>query len=139
MPDQSSGSAPACDPDAQSRPGGIASPSIPEQKKMGRHPDRYADKEFTETARLERDIKTGEVCLIVINALLLVTTVVLPRAIRPTTLRPCSNEMYHHLMFQGEEFLQHHQKSSDIESTRSMFKEEFGDPLRSKTDSSLVR
>jgi transposase len=47
-------------------------------------------------------------------------------------------EMYHSFMFRKQEFLQHYQRRSNVESTSSMMKRKFGDSLRSKTDVAMV-
>jgi hypothetical protein len=46
--------------------------------------------------------------------------------------------MYHYFEFRKDEFLQHYHKRSNVESTFSMMKREFGDGLRSKTDVAMV-
>src|SRR5205814_122727 len=45
----------------------------------GSTPPNSTDTPLTETAKLERDIKTGEICLIIINVLLLITTIVIAK------------------------------------------------------------
>ncbi len=47
-------------------------------------------------------------------------------------------EMYHYFNFRKQEFLQHYNKRSNVESTFSMMKRKFGDSIRSKTDVSMV-
>jgi transposase len=47
-------------------------------------------------------------------------------------------KMYHYFQFKRDEFLQHHHKRSNVESTFSMMKRKFGDGLRSKTDVAMT-
>ena len=47
-------------------------------------------------------------------------------------------EMFHYFNFRKQEFLQHYNKRSNVESTFSMMKREFGDSIRSKTDTAMV-
>ena len=46
--------------------------------------------------------------------------------------------MYYYFMFKRDEFLSHYHKRSNVESTFSMMKRQFGDSLRSKTDVAMV-
>ena len=46
----------------------------------------------------------------------------------------CGKKMFHYFAFNRQEFLQHHHKRSNVESTFSMIKAKFRDHVRSKTD-----
>ena len=47
-------------------------------------------------------------------------------------------KMYHYFQFKRDELLQHYHKRSNVESTFSMMKRQFGDSLRSKTDIAMT-
>jgi hypothetical protein len=53
------------------------SPSAPQEDKMSENASHSSDNKDDKTTKLERDIKTGEICLIMINGLLLITTIVI--------------------------------------------------------------
>jgi len=67
MPNEDGSNAPPADAERQ---------SFPQSQMRDESKDR-ADEEENPTTKLERDIKTGEIALIVINGLLLVTTIVI--------------------------------------------------------------
>jgi|SRR5271157_219785 len=80
MPDEDGGDSPTGKPPEQPifQPP-PAPPTTPQQNEMGHNPNRRPDNAGNHTAKLERDIRTGEICLIIINLLLLVTTIVIAR------------------------------------------------------------
>jgi len=55
------------------------SPSAPEKYEMSNTTKQTSGNQLNETVKLERDIKKGEIALILINALLLITTIVIAR------------------------------------------------------------
>jgi hypothetical protein len=79
MPDQSSGNTPSRESDSESLPESAIPPSAPEQYQMSNTAKQTSGSQLNETVKLERDIKKGEIALIVINALLLITTIVIAR------------------------------------------------------------
>ena len=77
MPDESNGDSPSADSENQPIPQSPVSPVTPEQNKMRENPEGCSGDKKHQPSELERDIRTGEICLITINGLLLVTTIVI--------------------------------------------------------------
>jgi hypothetical protein len=77
MPSENDSNTPPVDPQGQQLPQRPETPLTPEQDKMGEKALCSSQNEETPATKLERDIKTGEICLIVINGLLLITSIVI--------------------------------------------------------------
>src|ERR1700722_8075781 len=77
MPNEDSGNTPPNDPQSQSFPQSPVIPTTPQQNEMRKQAANDPHNKENETARLQRDIKIGEICLIAINFLLLVTTIII--------------------------------------------------------------
>jgi hypothetical protein len=77
MPNEDGSNSPPADPQAQSISQSPVAPSAPQQDEVRKDPDRDTANEESETAKFERDIKNGEIWLIAINALLLITNIVI--------------------------------------------------------------
>jgi len=77
MPDQHSGDKPSEQAEAQPLSQSQICPPTPKGNAMRQKSDPNADDKSTQTANFERDIKMGEICLIIINGLLLVTSIVI--------------------------------------------------------------
>ena len=56
----------------------------------------------------------------------------------PPAEDPAWARMYHYFMSNREEFLRHYHRHSSVESVFSMVKAEFGDSIRSKSDTGQV-
>lgn len=79
MPDQNGGQDPAANSDTESQSQPPVSPPTPQQYKMGQPGEQSSRNTVDPSAKLERDIKIGEICLIAINLLLLITTIVIAK------------------------------------------------------------
>ena len=79
MPDQSSSNTPSRQPNDDSLSETVMPPFTPEQREMSNTTKQAPSNQLNATVKLERDIKKGEIALIVINALLLITTIVIAR------------------------------------------------------------
>lgn len=79
MPDQSSSAKPSGDSADHAFIETVTPPPTPEQNQMGEQPKPCPSKTLDPALSLERDIKKGEIALIIINALLLVTTIIIAK------------------------------------------------------------
>lgn len=77
MPDEHDGDRPSDNPEKQSLSELPMSPSAPEQGEVGKRRTTYPNEELSETAKLERDIKIGEIWLIAINVALLLANILI--------------------------------------------------------------
>lgn len=79
MPDQSSSQTPAKNTDPHPLSESPVLQTTPQQNEVGKQSDSKSTSELNTTAKLERDIKKGEIALIAINFLLLVVTIVIAK------------------------------------------------------------
>jgi hypothetical protein len=77
MPNENDSNTLSADSNRQSLPQPPVTPAAPQQDEMTEESSGNAEKEENPTTKLERDIRTGEIALIIINGLLLVTTIVI--------------------------------------------------------------
>jgi hypothetical protein len=77
MPNQDSANTPSPDSQEQSVSQAPVTPIAPQQNEMREESNSNSHKKESDATKLQRDIKIGEICLIVINFFLLVTTIVI--------------------------------------------------------------